>query len=389
METIEIIKTEIIKTEIVKIDRVRLDDRTFSVSFGGDGLETSGQGADFSLDALADSIKRIGLINVPSLIRLGDGTHVIVCGFRRVAACARLGMDEIKAHILEAEVTPLDCAKRAIADNSFSRPLNLMEQANAAALLSRFMTASGSPSGAGAKGDETKETQAKETKAKEKSGRPKRSNPKRNNPPKNRQTSQYAQTAAALGLPGNPVMLGHLKKIYLLPRQVKQGIASGRVSLAMALSLAGLKKEEAIRFAEIFDMLKLGFSKQKECVALVSEIAMREDISIMDVFSDAHFLETVNPKDDRDVPLKTKRVRRYLKKRRFPALSKAEEDFEATLKTLHLSGGAAITPPQFFEGNSYMLRFPFSSPQDIKAHKKTMDALVGHGALEKFPGFKS
>ena len=355
--------------ETIKISRIRLDDRTFSVSSGGVALEATGQGADFSLDALADSIKGIGLINAPSLILSDTGDWVIVCGFRRVDACVRLGMDEIKANILSREMTPLDCAKRAIADNSFSRPLNLMEQSKAAALLFRFMEPEGAPSTACAM-----EKGATEKGAREKGGR---------------QRWEYVQTASALGLPGNPVMLDNLKKIDLLPPQVKDGVASGRISFAMALMLDGLKKEEAIRFTEIFDMLKLGFAKQKECVTLAGEIALREDISILDVFSDGQFLEIINSQDVGDVPLKTKKVRRYLKQRRFPALLKASEDFEATLKTLHLSHGAAITPPEFFEGNSYMLRFPFSSAKDMEAHKKTMDALIGNAALEKFPGFTS
>ena len=86
---------------------------------------------------LLGSINKIGLIQPPVLAANPTG-YTIVCGFRRIAACRKLGWTRLTARILEKTVDPFSTAQVAIADNALQRPLNLVETSRALQLLDKF-----------------------------------------------------------------------------------------------------------------------------------------------------------------------------------------------------------------------------------------------------------
>ena len=83
---------------------------------------------------LLDSIPSLGLLHAPMLIKHFSG-YIIVCGFRRIAACRQLGWKSITARIQDANANPFKIAQLAIADNALQRPLNLVETSRALNLL--------------------------------------------------------------------------------------------------------------------------------------------------------------------------------------------------------------------------------------------------------------
>jgi len=290
------------KIKNIRLSMIDSDDGIFRVT------------TEENIDELADSIKEFGLINLPTLIRSDCDRYKIVCGFRRIASCEKLEIERIEAKMLSSNTTRLNCVKIAVSDNSLSRPLNLLEQSKAILILSRCF--------------EKEEKENPEDKA------------------------EFVKVAASLGFPKNLSLLEDLKKISLLPGIVRKKILSGRIPFATAVKLARFKKRKCIEFAEIFDRLKLGLNRQKEFATLAEEIAIREDITTHDIFSDENFLKIADD-DDQNIPEKRKKVFIYLRKRRFPAVSKAMEDFKAALEKLNLRHGAAITPPKSFEKSTY------------------------------------
>ncbi len=48
---------------------------------------------------------------------------------------------------------------------------------------------------------------------------------------------------------------------------------------------------------------------------------------------------------------KTAKLRFYLKQRRYPAICKAEKEFEKEIKCLKLGSGISLLPPPHFEGH--------------------------------------
>jgi ParB family chromosome partitioning protein len=90
------------------------------------------------LDDLLASIPHEGLLNSPLVIgKASDFT--IASGFRRIAACQKLGREDIPVRVLHPDIGPLKCLRIAIADNTCQRPLNLIETSRALQKLSGYL----------------------------------------------------------------------------------------------------------------------------------------------------------------------------------------------------------------------------------------------------------
>ena len=86
------------------------------------------------LDTLVLSIQQLGLMQ-PPVLKYSSSGYVIVCGFRRIAACRNLGWIQIPAKVLKKNFGLFEMAQLAVADNALQRPLNLIETSRALKLL--------------------------------------------------------------------------------------------------------------------------------------------------------------------------------------------------------------------------------------------------------------
>lgn len=311
------------KTKNVKLDQIESKDETYRIT------------TDENTDVLVESIKHIGIVNPPLLIK-DNSNYTIVCGFRRISACRRLGWSSMAARILHVKTKKLECAKYAIVDNAFQRPLNLVEISRSVNLLYGFL----------------------------------------------HETNHLGVEMAALGLPGNRSLIQKIKKICHLPMSLQNSILSNTLSLSMALELGSLEKETGKGFAELFANLKLSLSKQREILTLVKEIAHRDDASLLEVLND-NALQNILNNNHFDRNQKASKIRKYLKQRRFPIITKAEQAFDTHLKALNLKAGAQLIPPENFESTQYTLRFSFSSYDELQDHKSTFDAVIKNPSIQK------
>jgi ParB/RepB/Spo0J family partition protein len=266
---------------------------------------------------LTPSIHKMGVINPPILIEKSDG-FTIVAGFRRIEACGNLGWHSILAKILEPRTPELQCAQLAICDNALQRPLNLIEQSRSAAMLLRFI----------------------------------------------KDEASLVKAASAVGLAPNPAYLNRIASLCRLPRPIQRGVSTERIPLAMALELGKLENSTAARFADLFCDLKLGFNKQREILTLAQEIALREDVAIEALFAEKVLAEILDT-PDMDRNLKTRHLRSYLKRRRFPTITDAEDAFARCVKNMALGPGVSLKPPANFEGRGYTLTFTFQNRSEL------------------------
>jgi ParB family chromosome partitioning protein len=296
-----------------------------------------------SIDDLIDSIKAVGLMSPPLLLKTEKKTdYTVVSGFRRIAACRALGWSQVQARLMNSEetgrpdTTRLECIKLAITDNALQRPLNLIEQSRSLYLLSEYYEDIG----------------------------------------------EMVQTASSLGLPENPSMINRIKTICRLPLLIQEGILADTISLAMALELGKLERPVGKAFAKLFEDLKLSLSKQREIVTLAGEIALRDDISILDLF-DEKYLQEVLCDEALDRNQKAGRIRLYLKQRRFPAITAAEQRFDKYVKDLKLDSNTKLVPPRNFEGTTYSFNFYFKDLPELKERQKALEKIIQNPAIEK------
>ena len=311
------------KQKIVKLSLIDSNDDSFRIT------------NQINTDHLMASIDHVGMLNLPLLIEKKFG-YKIVCGFRRIEACRELGWTDVEVRLLDSDTKRLECIKYAITDNSLQRPLNLIEQSRSINMLYGFF----------------------------------------------KDVGALGKSLSVMGLPDNPSIIKKIKKLVHLPKCVQTGILSNTISLSMALDLGRLQPEAGECLAKLFQTLYLSLNKQKEILRLVTEISLREDISIPKVLEN-DILQKILSHKNLDRNQKIREIRIYLKQRRFPVITAAEKEFEKHVKKLKLGSGTKLVPPDNFEGTTYTLKLFFKNLIELKDRKASVDALIKNPSLNK------
>lgn len=291
------------------------------------------------VSGLKTSILGVGLLAPPLLLPVvletGKNLYRIISGFRRVSACRELGWEKIPARLAPLKALEKDCAMAAAADNAFARPLNPIETSRALTLLSRHCA----------------------------------------------DQAELARSAGEAGLPDAPDLIQKLLPLAALPFFLQSSILSGDLSMSMAQTLAAMNQDLAIRLADLFFQLKLSLNKQREILGLLEEIALRENKTVMDILLEAHVRSILeNPDADRNQ--RTEAFRRFLKRRRHPAITRAETAFTETLRQLPLPSGVRLNHPRHFESPEYVLSISFKSLSELSHRYRKTGEILSHPAFE-------
>jgi len=309
--------------KIVDLSRIDFDDDAFLITTGK------------KRDDLMGSIKYLGLLNPPVLLEKETG-YTIISGFRRVEACRRLNRFELSARVLDSDTDRFKCVTYAVADNAFQRPLNIIEKSRCFSMLSGYY----------------------------------------------KSIDSLAEALPILGLSEHPSMIKKIKVVYDMTELLQNSLLSNTIALATALELVELSKADAQGLISLFNALSLSLNKQREILTMVKEIAVREDKSITQVL-DASHLKNILMDKDLDKNQKARKIRIYLKQRRFPAIATAEQSFQQHLKKLNLGKGMELIPPVNFEGSTYTLKLTFNHLNELKKLKNTLDIFTENPHLKK------
>lgn len=305
----------------VSLDRINTGDHTYRIT------------TKTEKDELALSISAIGLLQPPVLMKNRHG-YTVVCGFRRIQACTSLNIAKIPARILDAHYPKIACAQMAISDNSSQRLLNIVEQSRAYALVSRFADRS----------------------------------------------TAWRGIVESAGLASNQTAIDRILPVAGMPDALQDAILEGSIALPVALSINRLKTDDARILCNFFKQVGAGLNIQRELLALVSDISLRDDIPIAMLLEQSDLTDIMCNADFSN-PQKVQYLRMNLKAKRYPELSKAEASFKQELKALDLNPRVQINPPQFFEGTSYRLCLRIDSRRQLKFLQSELDKLVGHPNL--------
>lgn len=315
------------KSLTVPIDSIDLDDDAYTISIEGVS------------HPLLESIKTVGLINPPLLKKRQDQRYRIVCGRRRIWCCNELGWSEVSARIVSDTLSDLDCLKIAISDNRSHRSFNLIEQSYGIERLAPLLP----------------------------------------------EANRFETICPLLNIPLNQKVFQKIKGLTTLPKSLQKGILRGDLSLEGAVALFPFEPLEQVAFFELFKGLNLSQNKECELITLIDEIAQREAISPIEVITSEPIRAIVGERD-RSRPAKTRKVRDHLKRRRFPALTEAEDRFFANLKRLNLGNSIQLTPPPYFEGATYTVRLSFKNPEELKEQLETLGKSAETPAFQKMIG---
>ena len=207
------------KEKIVKLSEVDTSDHSFRIT------------TQEEVDDLMDSIRHVGLLNLPLLLEK-KSRYIILCGFRRIEACRRLDRLGVKARILDSDTKKLECARYAVTDNAFQRPLNLIEKSRSIRMLSNLFT----------------------------------------------DNRRLSEEMSLLGVPCHESTIKRIKDICFFSKPLQNSMLSESISMVTALEIHKMSKDVEDGFVNLFNFLKLSVNKQREIVTLIKEIALREDI---------------------------------------------------------------------------------------------------------------
>lgn len=307
----------------VMLSEVDLADNTFRITTCTD------------LDKLVLSIHKLGLMH-PPVLKYNSPGYVIVCGFRRIAACLNLGWTQVPARVLKENFGRFELAQLAIADNALQRSLNLLETSRAMKLLADVCT----------------------------------------------DQKQLKKASQDLGLPSNLSVAAKVEKICRLPLKIQDGILADTINMSMALELGRLDPKVGEGLLELFSQLKVGLNKQRELLLLLKEIARREDIPIPQMIAEKALQDILKPVE-LDRAVKRQKIRSYLRRRRFPSISRAEEKYEKLVKQLKLGNNINLIPPKDFEGMTYMMTFRFDNREELNNVKEKFEKIIHHPSFSK------
>ena len=302
-------------------------------------IDTSDRGCFIGLEiepkSVLKSIKTVGLINPPLLATKSNGSYRVICGFSRVVACGMLAWENIPVRILKKKLSESALLRLSIWDNRSHRVLNVLEQSIAIGKLVR----AGFP-------------------------------------------DSLERLSGTIGFPPNRKVFSKIRRLERLPSSVQKGLVAGVISFEAAVDLADLNTQEAQLLFNVLSPLRLSQNKETEVIMLAKEIGARENISITDLLS-GDKVSQITEDCEANRNEKAKRLRLYLRKRRFPSLAQAEEHFKTLRKQLKLAGHIRLMPPPYFEGRFYTLQMSFRNLSEFKKRCKDIQTLSNKSALRE------
>ena len=308
----------------IALSAINSEDKTFCITTNAEIRE------------LAASIQQLGLFH-PPVVKQHRSEYITIIGFRRIAACRKIGWSEIPVSVLSSETGSETCVLFAIADNSLQRPLNLLEISRSLFLLSTFID----------------------------------------------DPNLLLTYASTLGLPHHHNHVNKIKKICQLPAPIQDAVLAGTILLPVALDLSKFESDTGIDLVKLFDHLKIGINKQRELILLLKEISLREKIPMQSLLNEKNVQQILTNKELDRVHM-SRQIKNYLMRRRFPTIFNKKAKFEKIISALRFGETIKLTPPKDFEGTTYTLTLRFKSHAELLDLQTKLDAIIASPDLKDF-----
>jgi len=293
----------------IPVDTIDFNDDRFRISYMTDERELIG------------SIRRVGLLH-PVILRSepSSGRHQVVSGFRRIASCLHLHINQIPGIVYEpGELSDARAMELTIHQTATSRSLNLIERSLALGKLKSV-----------------------------------------GHLPEQEIISDYLPL---LGLEPSEKVFRSVGNLLDLTDSLKAYIVRNSVPLINASIFLTFEEEDQAELVRILSPLKPGTNRLKEILVMIDEICHRDEIGVRDIIEGE--IEAVLKAQDMPTPQKTETIRSILKGYRSPRIVSLERDVQEKLKALKIPPGMSLSPPPFLEGDRLSVRFDFRDREEL------------------------
>jgi len=286
----------------------------------------------FDISLLANSIKKVGLINKPLITKDKKENIEIVTGYRRILALKELNVNEVLCFDLsDSGKTDLDMFMMNIYDNQNTRNFNNVEKSMALNRINDFIK------------------------------------------------KEKIDDNLISMLEINKRELEIFFKIETLPDSLKYAISDNSISIKALETLLRLDNDkDRMLCVEWINNLKLNYNQQLQFIEYITEISLLMNASIHQTLMD-DALKKINEDEKKNTPQKAKALLNKLREKRFPDLTMYEKIFNQRVKKLQLPGNIKIRHPRYFESEGYQLEIDFKDGFDLK---NNLDHLINVKGLE-------
>lgn len=306
------------KFESVQLTALDFDDKTFFIGSPGGSTD------------VIDSISELGIINPPSVRRMGERFQII-CGWKRLEACKQLGYREIPCLVYETVDLPdEDCLKFVFFENQ--QRLNDIDKAD---LVLKFKL---------------------------------RCNLSEND--------LIRKILPLIGIGATRKNLERYMSLAGLDSEVRQAYYEERISFEQAVSLCDLEGHERLEILRrILTRFRYNNNEAREIIRELSVVASRDKISIGEIIDLlVSGLGSSSGKNE---------FRQVLKRLRYPTLSKVEEKYKKCVGGFNLPNEIGIYNSPFFEGNDLEIRLRFGASERLSELLSHLSLHLENGGIEK------
>jgi hypothetical protein len=299
----------------IPLDELDFSPGPYAMSFSGD------------LSKLEYSIRRIGLIHPPFIVRNQAGGWDIVTGYRRLQVLRQMGEKVVTCNDLtEGRPAGLDLLLINFFENLPVRDFNDMEKGMILRRLHRHM----------------------------------------NN------AEVITRFMPLLNLPGREEVLKMYMDLEHLEPEHGQGVALGMISMKSIELINRMNIDEKSNLLDIILKLKFNKNQQRHFIEYVQDLSVIQERPINRVLSDSGLRDILGKKND-NIPQKSREVLDYLKAKRFPLLTEAEKRLRNNIKKINLPAGSRITYDPTFESKDLSLEIRFENGPELLTKLKSIE----------------
>jgi len=147
------------------------------------------------------------------------------------------------------------------------------------------------------------------------------------------------------------------------PDDLEEKIKAEKISYGAAAALRFLEKKDRNAVCEFFTELRPTASVMKELSEHILDISKRDGISAEQIINAGNVKQITGMDCSRKI--KTGKIRRLLRNKRYPSLTAKENELKDSLKKLALSGNISLRYPENFEGKKVLLTIRFESVAEL------------------------
>lgn len=312
----------------VALTDIALNDTTFVVTYNPD------------MPALVRSVSRMGVLTPVHLRQPAEPALLqVVCGSKRLLACQQVGRTTVAALVYDAaELTTEAAFLLALHDNLGCRALNAVEKGR---VLRRLRDEWQYPA-----------------------------------------SVLLQEFCPLLDLPPRPETFAGYCLLPTLDATLQAAVVEGALPLDTALWIGAQAPDDAVALLALFTGLKLGSNRARECATALDEICQRDACSAAVLLQRLGVFDVLG-EAQRSGPQKIERVRQLLRQARYPHLSAYEQRFQEAVHRLRLPPQVSLSPPPYFDGQQYQVRFNFSGRQELQRAAQRLLEAAGHEALDE------